>query len=615
MQRFAADDLGAPTSRVAVVPHPGSPDRLRLFRDGLTVAAASELRAWAVAAGIDVGERGDGAAWKEWEERATAKLFASRLDLSGPAPYIGLRALGAMERMEAFPPLSRTTLDLLVANAAQTRPLQNTELLYIGHATQAMLPLIPTLEAVGLARAHAVFGPFSGTGAVSGAIDLQLAASGGVVEWTSLAAGAPSWRQVALHNAAAVEAITQQARAAAWYRTFDRHRDYHLVIDKGGLIASHLNPELEGYIRDGTLRFVVHNRDDLKALGSLANEVWAVDLAGSRIKAVEAKLLGQQYALFGAREVRHYWGTRLPNIDVYVVGAGLLGGGTVDALLGMKLSPERITVVEQDAALRAEAEARDMRALSPEELVSRDDRSARALVYVATDGIGVDEANASAFGDEALILGITSGGKGVDMKGLRDRHPEAERVHTRFGGSSPGELFHARNDWQFELGEGERCSKVTVVADALPLNLLDESWPDRFAVTSSAVALATYTAAKLTGPRPPDEASSNSEPAVVGWPLDKDLEDQVLKEIERLGLEKPRPLDPSSLFRGDDDPVELRRDFELFAEPADVVGSFADRRLPQLRATSTEFGQVGRLGWDVVHRARPLARLPRRPDR
>jgi hypothetical protein len=535
-----------------VSPDPVSPDWLYLFRDKLDRHTASALSDWAASVHVDLGPRGDESLW---QDRAAQRLMGSRLELVGPN---GDHALTALERLGVFPPLARATLDVL-AGPAQTRPLQNTELLYIGHPTRAMLPLVPTLETLGLARASAVFGPNSGAGAASIAIEQQMQASGGDVEWTPIEGGEPPWIVAAMHADAVVAAITRHAREAA-------ARRHNLVVDKGGLIASHLTPELEQYIRDGTLRFVVHNSDDLKAFGPLAEEAWAVDLASSRIKALEAELIGQGFALYGAREVRQYWSTTVPSVDVYVVGAGLLGQVVLDGLRTLGLSPERITVVEKDDSLRRKARRADMKALSPEQLVSRKRRSARALVYVASDGASVDEANAAAFGDEALIIGVTSAGKGVDMKGLRERHLAAEPASIRFGGRTPRTVYQTWRDWRFKLGEGERRSEVIVIADALPLNLLDDNWPDRFAVTSSAVALATYAAGQLTGPGL--------------HPLPREAEDEILEQAHSLGLTQPRPLDPPltdviGFTRG-----ELQRDQESFAEPATTVGSFAVRPTP-----------------------------------
>jgi hypothetical protein len=272
------------------------------------------------------------------------------------------------------------------------------------------------------------------------------------------------------------------------------------------------------------------------------------------------------------------------------VGSGLLGGNLIEGLRGLGLSPSRITVVEKDATLRQQAIDAGMKALSPEELTSRKARSPRALVYVATNGTSVDESNAVAFGDETLLLGVTSAGKGVDLRGLRETHPEARASFTRVGGSARGVHYRTWNDWTFDLGE--RHARVTVVADALPLNLLEESWPERFAVTSSAVALATYAAGQLTGP------------GLVSLP--STLEDALLTETHTLGLDRPRPLDPS-LF--DDDRRALQRDFDTFAEPTQGTDALPMAVKRDLTAQELNGAVLGQL-WITARQSTPPESVP-----
>jgi hypothetical protein len=472
-------------------------------------------------------------------------LVAERLDGSER----GLRARRALSSLGFLNPFSESLLSWL-PQQYRGRPLEGVHFHYNGHMTRAMFPLFPMLHSLGLSGGSATRSGYSGTYPVEGIMNAQLEGP------------RPKPHQVRTEQKKRVGPNGKQS-ANQWMEKCALDavaRGEMFIADKAAnLLSGTPSKALLDAMRAGKIRFLVHNADDHKALAPYLNEIYAVDVAGSLLKSLEAKIIGEQYALLAAREVREKWGVKIAGVPKYVVGFGLLGSSVAEAMARFAAPPGTEDPQAKRAASAASGDGReDFARAGPEDLrayrkkvivVERDPTAAqkardlgftvmsdeppkdgRGVVVVASSGVGIDAANAARFPRDTLVLGLTSAGKGIDLGSLRELAKQSgggvEKVRERTGGYG-FDRFEPLTFNDLEVSFSGR--KLTVINDGFPLNLFDEAWSDRFNVTAAAVALGVVAAVKL------------DEPGLHAVPEADSIE--VRKLFQAAGLMEPHPLD------------------------------------------------------------------------
>lgn len=457
------------------------------------------LSAWAKQAGLGPQTKTD--------LRRLAALMRADTHLQtkgGRAAWATLTDLGLV------PPVIKEGLSILVRHLGADA-LQGRRTYYNGHATFPMLGLTPALRALGAKACHLWLSNHSGNVQARELLRLQAP--------TSLRSDAA---EDDLKVNDSIHDLLAKDRAP-------------LIVDKGRNVLEILRLDQPNptFIHDGRLRLVVHNRDDgLSA--SLRREAWGVDLANSLVKKLEARFIGEQYALIGAREAREKLGRRIGDTPTVIIGFGLLGEQLARALVRAGMDPAQIRVEERDPAVRARAARLGFNVAPPAT------RPAQAVVYVATAGLAVDVHNAGAYADESVVIALTSGGKAVALAGEH----QAGREHPTAGG-----ILRDRRYTLPRSGEHEPC-QVHLISDGHPPNLADPMWHDRYALTCLAVTAAMAQAGKLTGP--------GVEPLLPQVDLG------LVRMARRQGLWRIRPLEA----RAGDDPSALQLDLRAFAPSA-----------------------------------------------
>jgi hypothetical protein len=489
------------------------------------------LRSWAEKVGLGFDPRYQSGPSDRSVDQLARKLLGARVDLESAR---GLATLEAMRETRFLHPFALDTMNVLARDFG-TRHLARTSFVYNGHATEAMFPLFPTLNALGLKRGAMISAPNSGSGAMNRILQLQLTRGEHIVREEATRDHRTDRER---SDRAAMAKIRQLAEAAA--KTGDmsapKWNGEILVIDKGGLVASNLDDRMRTLIRKGIVRFLVHNRDDVAALASLADEAYMIDISSSAMKGIEAQIIGQQYALLGAREEKSKM--RSEDAHRFVIGAGLIGSNIISGLRDAGCPPDRITVIERDPVQRtkvpallggAQCEVRD-----PSDPIG--ERPERAIVYIATPGCGFDGSSVHKYGRRSLVLSATSGGKGVDIDSIRDVS-WSETSSGRLGASGrrlnfPG--IFADRSFLAHAPDGT-ITNLTMILEGHPLNLFEESWPDRYGITSAVVAVATAEAAALDRPGL--------------HPMNPERQDELVKAFIARGLLAIRPLDPPVLTK------------------------------------------------------------------
>jgi hypothetical protein len=452
------------------------------------------------------------------------RLLSEPLDTKTPR---GLRRHQALHDLCLLHPYIDNLRQFLATRLGQN-DLSTVRFFYSGHMTLATLSLFQLLRSLELGGAAAIRSTSSGTFPAQTVIEEML-------KTQATSTLGPSDPPVGT-SAQARERFFAEARLAA-------SEGRMLIADRaGGLLNGDAIPDdIRALMRAGTIRFLMHNSDDRQALQPFAQEAWVVNVAGSLLKAREGRVIGEQFALLAVREAREAWGTRLGEGHVVVKGFGLLGKSVVRALRRLGMPGERITVVEPDRSKHRAAAAMGCRVVADDQPSSHE----RVAIFVATPGTSIDADNAWAYGREALVLAITSAGKGVDVNSIKQAASKPGRIvnarHGVYGGLADGgspsfDLKFHRAD---TTGENDRdvtlincsCQQSTAgfhyACDAL--NLREAPWPDRFNATVAAVSLGVVTAMQLAGPGV--------------WPVDRHLETAALRLYAAAGLSGVRPLD------------------------------------------------------------------------
>lgn len=259
-------------------------------------------------------------------------------------------------------------------------------------------------------------------------------------------------------------------------------------------------------IASGQVRFIIHNRNDRDALerlpGPIRKSLWAVDLSQSDLKAYEAKIIGEQLARMAAQELQHRTGSKswgsLQKTPIVIVGHGLLGSAITGALLRLKVPAKNIFIQDTDPAVEGEASKRFS-------ILSRSPPLSSAVVFIATPGKSLDAKLARSLARKNLVIGVTSGGKGVDWSSLNSaRTLPLKTVRERQAG------FHARSgepammqDVAVQISSDRGPVSLEILAQGYPLNLVDPWWWQRHEPVTGAGGALTFAvlrAARMSKP-------------------------------------------------------------------------------------------------------------------
>ena len=434
----------------------------------------------------------------------------------------GRGAVAALQKLDLYSQVWSEGLELLARRFAPEQ-LSRSMFLYNGHPTFAMTTLIPTLKAFGVAKSNLWLSQHSGSKEALEIIKIQ--------------------RPTAIHaenNFGPNEESGLRGRTPTIARLLDiRLRmpqedwdTHHLIVDKLGPWIQTLGNRIPRPVVEGQIRGIIHNRDDLDAIAKHQGLLWGVDFANSQVKKLEATFIGEQFALMGAREVRQKGWGRIGDVPVVINGYGLLGEQAAMALVRLGMPPERIEVRDLDPAAKARAKAAGFR-VEPQV-------HARAVVINATPGEGFGPSTAHNFGRDLIVLSMTSGGKGVDLQGLKHLS-EVKEVPVARASQRPIQDL----DLTLRRGNDEPV-QIRLIAEGLPPNLVDEMWADRYQVTSLGVSAATLLASEL------------KEPGIV--PFDPQLDADLVALAERRGLLGRRPLEA----RPGEDAAALTADLDSF---------------------------------------------------
>ncbi len=435
--------------------------------------------------------------WSGTKDRRDAakivrRLVAEKLD-SSPR---GLAARAALLELGFLNPFTDRLLTELPLGGSDQ--LKGMHFHYNGHMRREQFALFPILQALGLDAGTATRSPYSGTYPMQAIMARQL--DGGVFH--------PHERTARRLEVGPRVGPSDAESAKDWMKKCGRAAlaaDQIFVVDKGGGALLEGEPEdgdLWRAAREGRIRFLVHNADDLASLEPYLDSIWAVDVAGSLLKGAEAVGIGDLYAVIAAREARARWGEPMSELPQYVVGFGLLGRSTAESLARLRLpdgaSPDeirrerqRITILETNAERAEEARALGF-------TVHSDDtpRPDCGVVIVASATTGVDADNAKRLPRDSLILPITSGGKGVDIAGLRAAGKTSVPNTRDAAYGTEGGIPRTFEDLEIAIADGT----LFIPAEAYPLNLLEDTGSERYAITPAAVIMGVITAAELDGP-------------------------------------------------------------------------------------------------------------------
>lgn len=467
-------------------------------------------------------------------ERALLALLRAPTDLTTPA---GRQALDAMRDVDLFSPFWSAAVTSM-AHRFAPGAARGVDLIYNGHATFHIASLLPSLRAFGMERVTTWVSNKSCSSEGRAILRLQNEDarffSETIAESRSVEYDSQGKRR---------EAPRARERKVGFTDFMDHVEGQILRQELGAVVVDKVGPWLEARngrvsptLLDGRMRVIIHNRDDLGAMGDVAKGLWGVDLAGSLLKKLEARFIGEQNALIGAREARQILGERLGDLPVVIVGFGLLGEQLGRALGRLGMPKANIKVVDPSPEVLVRARKLGFST----QLASAAERPPKAVVFVATPGVGVGPHNVHNFADELVVISLTSGGKGVD-RSLTQKAVEVAQV-----GEHRNTTRDAVADLTLTLADPQgRQTRATLFAEGQSANLVDNMWHDRFQVTSLGVAVAAVQAASLTSP------------GIQRLTLDLPL----VRLSKKHGLWEPRPL----AARPGDDPALLAQDLTSFA--------------------------------------------------
>jgi hypothetical protein len=432
--------------------------------------------------------------------RQLLALLSASTDLSTRE---GKETLAALKDLRLYSEFWNAGMDVLAARFPPDQ-LKSSTFLYNGHPTFAMVSLLPTLNAFQIGATNFWVSKHSGTPAAREIIRIQkptaMYAEG---KFSRGLIGGQKPRDKTISDLLTQRMVMPQGMWGA----------DNLIVDKIGPWLQTLGGKLPEQVLRGWVRAIVHNRDDLDALKGIEEKIWGVDFAHSLVKAMEARFIGEQFALMAAREARTKGWGRIADVPVVINGFGLLGEQAAQALLRFGMDPKNVTVVDPSSEALERARAFGFSTSL--------ERAPRAVVINASPGLGIYGSNLPTFGEDLIVLSMTSGGKGVDTKAFLATATTKTEVPVKRRSQMEIKDF----DFFFE----NTNTRVRVVAEGFPPNLVDEMWGDRYQLTSMGVSAAALQTAELTAP------------GIVKF--DPQVDADLLAAAEHAGLFALRPLE------------------------------------------------------------------------
>jgi hypothetical protein len=431
--------------------------------ENLTADERARLKKWAAA--VSPGSQ------KQPPARLLLALLSSSTDLSTSK---GRETLQTLKDLRFFSEFWSKGMDILAARFKPNQ-LSDCAFLYNGHATFAMTSLLPTLNAFAPGATNLWVSKQSGTPSAREIIRIQKPTQ--MFAEAKFTRGLEDGMKVRSKTIADLLDVRMRMPQGEW-------GTQNMIVDKIGPWLSSLGGILPGQVVRGEVRAIVHNRDDFDALKGIERFVWGVDFASSEIKAMEARFIGEQFALMGAREIRAKGWGRAADVPLVINGFGLLGEQLGHALLRLGMDPKNVTVVDPDPGAQERA-----RALGFSTTL---ERKPRALVINASPGLGIGGHNLDKFGEDLIVMSMTSGGKGIDFKALCATANSMSEV--------PVKRRSQQAIKDVDLVFDRTNTRARIIAEGLPPNLVDEMWGDRYQLTSMGVSAAALQAAELTKP-------------------------------------------------------------------------------------------------------------------
>lgn len=443
--------------------------------------------------------------------------------------------------------------------------LSRAQLFYSGHTTHAMVSLAVVLSALGLARLRVCAGRHSGDLTAAEAIETVLGGKvlrrGSILEHRARTQRECGERLVGVADKAQVlEQETARAKAEGRIQLANKAGPIIAAAHRDGAPVA---PE----DLSGQRRYLQHNANDSRALGSCAGSRYITSVEDSLFKLLEARFVGEAKALAASRVVREAWGIPVHQSKIYILGYGPIGKGLTRAIRRLGFDRDSLVVIEPDPSRRHQASAVcTARETLPE------GADPYALIFNTADGTAIDGTNAARCAKRTMVFNLASSGQGVDVQSIltgADRPMDYGRAsYHPFSRVDPESGAHLPTTRDIELkigGPEEEPREVRLVnvteesrgrPQMEPLNLAESPWPDRFACTTAMAIVSGVLG-----------AMQQSGPGVTSTP--RDLERRLIRVLLRTDMQAPRPLDlpKTRYYDGSkrDDPL---RDFAAFRRPA-----------------------------------------------
>ncbi len=256
--------------------------------------------------------------------------------------------------------------------------------------------------------------------------------------------------------------------------------------------------EIRAALTSGRVVVIPHNRDDTAAVRAIVGDLAESRcLNHTRMKRLEARLIGERQMLQVAELTRRIWKSPVGDAPLVVVGAGLIGGELAEAALRLGMPPEQVIVVDPDPEVQRRFAAHGCKvAPGIGQGHARVLDLERAVVVHASPGSLFDLDNVFQFAKDTIFLSLTSDGKGLRWQGT------SPQLHVK---SSPDHVWETGYDWasyrdgypDVELWHHGRLARV--IARGYPPNLLDEQWSYIFELTTCLVAASVLQAMREPG--------------------------------------------------------------------------------------------------------------------
>lgn len=354
-----------------------------------------------------------------WSDAQSVPLMAMDSELIAPLHEVltapldldserGRARLELKSKLGLFAEADKIVL-LALREAYGTKHFAGADIELNGHATEAMRGFFPICEALGLHSGAFRLSTYSGDAGVS-----------------------------SLFNTLLGERLTDVGNAHGFLQRLAMHDGVPSIVVNGGpLFCGQTIPEnVRERILRGDIRFVVHNAADVEALQTLGLEYVGVDVANSLAKKLEAVVIGEQLIVHGAASLFDHFQVEARKATVVLKGFGVIGSAVADAYLRFGGDASSFVVVDTDEGARERARAagfNNVRADVPDLRAN-----AYGIFIEATNGTGFGKADARCMPKQTVVLTATSGGKGVDINGVKELWLNARPTRERFAAFGVG---------------------------------------------------------------------------------------------------------------------------------------------------------------------------------